>query len=400
MAARGRSVRIYEANPVAGGRCRTWHDKRLDRAIDNGNHLVLSGNGSVARYLDRIDATHLMETAATASFAFADLGDGTRWNVQMNDGMFPWWVLSPMRRIPKTGAGDYISGIALLRAAPHQTVADAIPERGSLWQRFWEPLTLAVLNTTPERGSARLLWSAMRETFALGGRKCRPMFAPTGLGTALVDPALDYLKARGVRAAFGNALKSLDQDAGRVSGLRFANGERVEVFPSDRVVLALPPTRLGAVLPGSDLPRDDAGILNAHFVLEDATVAESLPPVTGLINSMTHWAFVRGDVVSLTISAADRLGLMDADPEELAPKLWEETTRGLGIAGSRHAAWRINKERRATIDQSPEQISKRPEAQTAFTNLFLAGDATNTGLPATIEGAIRSGEVAARLAVA
>lgn len=398
LAEQGHAIRLYEANPVAGGRVRTWYDARLGREIDNGNHLVLSGNTSVARYLDRIGGAHLMETADTASFAFADLGDDTRWTVQMSEGFLPWWVLAPTQRIPKTSPKDYLAGLALVRAGADQTVSEAIHDRGPLWKRFWEPLTLAVLNTTPDRGSARLLWAAMRETFALGGQKCRPMFAPKGLGAALVEPALRYLEEQRVHLRTRIALKAIESCSNSVRFLHFADGQRAEVFPNDRVVLALPPTRLSVVMPGQDLPKDDAGILNAHFVLEDPSRAKDLPPVTGLVNTMTHWAFVRGDVISLTISAADRLGLMEADPEELAPKLWDETRRGLGIPDARHAAWRINKERRATIDQSPAENSKRPEAKTAFTNLFLAGDATNTGLPATIEGAIRSGEVAARLA--
>ena len=316
----------------------------------------------------------------------------------MNAGPVPWWVVSPLRRIPGTSLGDYLQGAGLARAKAGQTVADVIPNRGRMWERFWEPLTLAVLNTTPERGEARLLWAAMAETFARGGRQCLPMFAPTGLGNALVAPAEAYLERHGVRVAYQHALKAVEITAGKATRLRFANGRSVEIFPQDRVILALPPTRLRAVLPEIEVPKDDAGILNAHFVVEDATITENLAPITGLVNATTHWAFVRGDVISLTISAADRLGLMDADPEELAPKLWAETCIGLGLGEATHTAARINKERRATFDQSSAEAAKRPAARTGIRNLFLAGDATQTGLPATIEGAIRSGETAARLA--
>lgn len=394
----GHSVRLYEANPVAGGRCRTWYDARLGRDIDNGNHLLLSGNRSARTYLNRIGASGLMETASDAEFAFADLASGERWQVRMNTGPLPWWVFSPATRIPGTALGDYAEGLSLAKARPGQTVAQAIPARGNIWHRFWEPLTLAVLNTTPERGEARLLWAAMAETFAKGGQYCRPMFAPTGLGNALVAPALSYLSAHETLVSYGCALKSVDQSDGKATHLRFANGHSAEVFPQDRVVLAIPPTRLGAVLPDLDPPKDDAGILNAHFVPEDPRIAEGLAPITGLVNSTTHWVFVRGDVISLTVSAADRLGLMEVDPDELAPMLWDETCRGLGLGDATYAAARINKERRATFDQSPAQAAKRPSAKTALKNLFLAGDATQTGLPATIEGAIRSGETAARLA--
>ncbi|MEM7212616.1 MAG: hydroxysqualene dehydroxylase HpnE [Pseudomonadota bacterium] len=398
LAEMGHRVHVYEANPVAGGRVRTWHDKRLGRDIDNGNHLLLSGNRSAQRYLDRIDAKDRMETATEAAFAFADLETGERWRVRMNAGPLPWWVLVPPRRIPGTSLADYAQGIALMRAKRGQTVAEVIPARGRIWKRFWEPLTLAVLNTTPEDGEACLLWAAMAETFARGGHLCRPMFAPAGLGTALVDPAEAHLRRHGARIHFRHALKAVPIAAGRASALQFADDTRVEIFPQDRVILALPPTRLGAVLPGLELPRDDAGILNAHFVVEDPAITDGLAPITGLVHATTHWAFVRGDVISLTVSAADRLGLMEEDPEALAPRLWVETCAALNLGAARYRAARINKERRATFDQSPKEAAKRPAARTALTNLFLAGDATQTGLPATIEGAIRSGETAARLA--
>ena len=223
------------------------------------------------------------------------------------------------------------------------------------------------------------------------------MLAPDGLGRALVDPALEYLHARGTQIAFGHALKGVTNEGNRVVGLHFTNGRTVEVAWTDRVILALPPTRLRSALPWVDVPRDDAAILNAHFVLNDPSEVDATPPITGFVNATSHWAFVRGDVISLTISAADRLGVMDREPDDLARSLWVEVQNCLGIRGG-YRAFRINKERRATFDQSPDEAARRPNARTPLENLFLAGDATDTGLPATIEGAIRSGSTAAKLA--
>ena len=109
---------------------------------------------------------------------------------------------------------------------------------------------------------------------------------------------------------------------------------------------------------------------------------------------------MRGDVVSITISAADRLGLADTSEGELLPELWREVQQALNLEGRDYLAARLIRERRATFDQSPSGIALRPRAETAMPNLFLAGDFTATGLPATIESAIRSGERAAALAAA
>lgn len=394
LASKGRTVALYEATKVAGGRCRTYRDPRLDRDVDNGNHLLLSGNASARAYLALIGAAEGMREVE-AAFPFIDLGSGARWRVAPSDGRIPWWLADRRRRIPGTGIRDYLAGWRLALAGSDRTVAEAIPDRGPLWRRLWEPLTLAALNTTPERGAAPLLRAVLSETFARGGRACRPMLAPRGLGRALVEPAVAHLATRGVPIDYDHALKGVTNEGERLSALHFANGRTVALGQRDRAVLALPPTRLKAVLPWIEVPPDAAAILNAHFVVDDPALAAA-PPVTGLVNATTHWIFVRQDVVSLTVSAADRLGLMERSPDDLIPVLWDEARRALGL-GTGFRAARINKERRATFDQSPIGISKRPDARTPLANLVLAGDATRTGLPATIEGAIRSGETAARL---
>lgn len=399
LAERGQAVTLYEAQAQAGGRCRTFHDPRLGREIDNGNHLVLTGNRSVARYTRTIGAADRLVAAPDARFDFADLADGARWRVTMSDGPVPWWIFQKAHRVPGTGWSDYLHAVSLGRAGPEATVAEAIPARGPIWSRFWEPMTLAVLNTLPQHGQARLLWRVLEETILKGGRHARPMLAPAGLGKALVEPAVAWLEERGVEIRHGQVLRHLERSGSRAEALRFGDGD-VALGPSDRVVLALPPSRLAAVFPEADPPEDDSAILNAFFRLSeaDAAAVADAPPIIGVLNADTHWIFRRGDVVSLTLSAADHTGMMDKSAEELSPHLWDETCRALGLSpGAAYVASRINKEKRATFDQSPAGVAKRPQQRTGLANMVLAGDATDTGLPATIEGALRSGEMAAML---
>ena len=93
-----------------------------------------------------------------------------------------------------------------------------------------------------------------------------------------------------------------------------------------------------------------------------------------------------------TTSAGDRL--IDTPREELAKKIWSEVASVTGLPAAL-PPWQIVRERRATFAATPAQNARRPGAKTAWRNLVLAGDWTNTGLPATIEGAIRSGQRAA-----
>ena len=94
LAARGIAVTLFEAAGQAGGRCRSYFDPALDQVIDNGNHLVLSGNGAIARYLDRIGARGALTGPRRAIFPFVDLKDDARWVLRLNDGPLPWWITS------------------------------------------------------------------------------------------------------------------------------------------------------------------------------------------------------------------------------------------------------------------------------------------------------------------
>ncbi|MEM8791190.1 MAG: hydroxysqualene dehydroxylase HpnE [Pseudomonadota bacterium] len=398
LASQGQKVKIWEGSSHAGGRCRSFFEAKLDRQIDNGNHLVLTGNHSVRDYLALAGASDRLKAAPDAHFPFADIKTGQRWTVRMNKGPLPWWVASAARRIPDTRFLDYLRGAALALAGKDTTVAEAITDRGPLWNRFWEPMTLAVLNTTPEKGAAPLLWRVFRETFARGEAYCRPMFAPEGLGEALVTPVVARLEELGVEISYFAQLKQIETTEDRAARLVFNDGRAEEIGASDRIVLALPPARLGNVLPELELPGDTHAILNAHFVVPDPALLKDAPPLIGVLNSKTHWIFVRGDVVSLTISAADQMEVLGGDRDTLLQQLWIETCAALNLGAINYISGRILTERRATFDQSPSGVAKRPNASTALHNLYLAGDATNTGLPATIEGAIRSGETAARLA--
>ncbi len=102
LATGGWAVTLSEAATQAGGRCRSYHDPQLDMVIDNGNHLVLSGNDAVANYLDMIAAQDRLTGPDHARFPFVDLTDGTRWTLAPNDGALPWWILRPGRRVPGT----------------------------------------------------------------------------------------------------------------------------------------------------------------------------------------------------------------------------------------------------------------------------------------------------------
>jgi squalene-associated FAD-dependent desaturase len=394
----GANVTVYESSGHAGGRCRTFYDRTLDRAIDNGNHLIMSGNKAALDFLARIGARDALTGPAEAAYPFVDIKTGRRWRVRINDGLFPAWIFDAKARVPETGVINYLKAAGIAFARADQTVADLVDKSDPLYKRFWEPLTLAVLNTTPEIGQARLLWSVIRETFALGGGASRPLAAKEGLGPAFIDPALKFLAARGAEVRFNARVRALDMTGDRISALDLGE-EKIAIRPGDSVILAVPPSRLKQLLPDLDPPDDDASILNVHYRTASPVPLTALgdAPFIGMLSSDAHWCFVRGDVVSLTVSASHAIGMDEVPNERAANDMWRETQIALDIGDTPFDAVRVIRERRATPDQSPASVAKRLKPATRWRNLTLAGDHTDTGVPATIEGSIRSGDRAAVL---
>lgn len=384
----GAKVVVHEATGQVGGRCRSYFDQAVGLTIDNGNHLVLSGNRAALSFLDAIGARDRLIGPPTPEFPFIDVADGKRWTLRLSEGRIPWWILDAQRRVPGTRLAEYLRLARLLRPRANAVVGDVIDCEGPLYRRLTRPLLLAALNIDPPDGSASLAAAVVRETLAAGGAACRPLVARTGLSDAFVEPALAFLAKHDATVHLRHELRGLDFSGDRVAALNF--GEQAEVLGlDDAVVLAVPPYGAAPLVPGLQVPTEFRAIVNAHFNIDPPA---GMPLFTGVLNATTEWIFAFPQRLSVTISDADRL--LDTPRETLARILWQEVAAVAGLAGEL-PRWQIVRERRATFAATPAENAKRPAARTRWGNLMLAGDWTATGLPATIEGAIRSGQRAA-----
>jgi len=386
-------VQVHEATQQAGGRCRSYFDTATDLTIDNGNHLLLSGNHHALAYARSIGTEAGLVGPKRAQFPFVDLTTGQRWQLDLGDSRLPLWVFDAARRVPDTALSDYIALMPLVWSSPGRLVGDAIPCKGRLYQRLVQPLLLAALNVDPPEGSAGLAGAVVRETLLSGGQACRPLIAREGLSAVLVDPAIRLLQSRGADIRFGHELRGFGMVADGVGELRFGE-EAIALGSGDAVVLAVPPRPAAALLPGLKTPTKFRAIVNAHFRVDPP---QNMPPILGVVGGLLEWLFAFPQRLSVTISNADRL--VDMPREELAQAIWRDVCKASGVQGDL-PPWQIVRERRATFEATPEQNALRPGARTAFKNLFLAGDWTDTGLPATIEGSVRSGDRAADLVLA
>jgi len=392
LAKAGAHVRLYEAAQSAGGRCRSFIDAELGCRVDNGNHLLVSGNDAAMAYVAEIGAASTFIARDMAEFPFVDLKTGERWNVRPTDHRMAWWIFLRDRRVAGSHAWNYLQALKLRSARLGATVREVLPMGSVLYERLWRPLTVAALNTQPEEASARLLWYLFAETFGRGGAALHALLPREGLSESLVDPALAFLAARGAEISFGHRLRELTIASGAVASLDFGAKGQVDVAADEPVLLAVTAPVASDLLPGLIAPTEFRGIVNAHYRIEPANAA--LHSFLGVIGGTAEWVFVKPGHVSVTISAAEHL--IDRAAEDLAQAIWRDVVKALELGSTPMPQWRIVKEKRATFAATPAQLRRRPGPVTAHHNMFLAGDWTDTGWPSTIEGAIRSGFAAAQ----
>jgi len=384
----GDRVEVHEAAPQAGGRCRSYFDAATNLTIDNGNHLLLSGNRHALAYAKSIGSEAGLVGPKIAQFPFVDVSTGQRWLLDLGDSKLPLWVLDARRRVPDTGIFDYLGLMPLIWAGKSRLVGEAIRCEGTLYQRLVQPLLLAALNLDPPEGSAGLAGAIVRETLLAGGQACRPLIARAGLSSVLVEPAIKLLRDRGATVRLGHELRAFATTGDRVDGLNFGD-DAIAVGPNEAVVMAVPPRSAASLLPGLKTPTKFRAIINAHFRLDPPPDA---PPILGVVGGLVEWLFAFPNRLSVTISNGDRL--IDIPREDLAQAIWQDVRKAAKVSGEL-PPWQIVRERRATFEATPEQNALRPCTTTGLKNLFLAGDWTDTGLPATIEGSVRSGARAA-----
>jgi phytoene dehydrogenase-like protein len=225
------------------------------------------------------------------------------------------------------------------------------------------------------------------------------MLPRQGLSEALIDPAVKTLRTRGADLRLNNRISELTVERGRITALRGPDGA-ISLAQDDGVVLAVPPWVASSLLPGLTAPEAFEAILNIHFFYD---AEDNLPlgeaGFIGLTSGTAEWVFMKPRHVSVTISAANKL--VDESARSIAELVWPNVVDALGLpAGAKGnmPPYRVVKEKRATFAATALQEARRPGPRTELAaNVVVAGDWTDTGLPATIEGAIRSGRSAANV---
>jgi hydroxysqualene dehydroxylase len=384
LADAGCDVTLFEARPTLGGAVQTLPARDGDPRPppDNGQHIALGCFAEYLRFLDRIGeggsyrrlslelpvigedgSESVIGRSASSFLRYRHLSFGERLH-----------VANAARRLPKTGSNDQTFG-ALLREL-------GCPE--SSIERFWDVFVRPALNLRTDEVSAQ--WGVFTvRTALLATREASDVILPTRpLGAMHGDAAGRALEAAGATVELNARVESLDD------------------LDAEAIVVATPPGEAAQLLGEQDPGLEPSPIVSLHLLFDRPLLRH---PLAAVLGSDAHWIFDRGALTGhdpgegrqyLTVVSSGVPELMDIRGRELVDRIAGQLVERLGHA---ELLWsRVSREPSATIALRPGV--ERPGPLTDRRNVARAGAWTETGWPATMEGAVRSGQHAAGVLVA
>lgn len=421
LADAGFAVTLLEKRPFLGGRTYSYTDKSAALTVDNGQHVFLGCCTEYIRFLERLgvrDAVHLQKRFRVPVIDKV-WGESV---LRADDLLPPSHLLRSLLRFrslspgEKAMAGWALSQIMLTDRAKHPELDDITFEEWLLARRqsprairsLWNLIILPTLNTDISRASADLALMVFQEGFLRARHGANVGWAKVGLSELLGEAAQSYIESRGGEVRLGEGVASVEVESGRVSRVLTDSGELtagayVLALPSESVLEVLP-TALRDVAFFSRIDRlTTSSIVNVHLwydrpVWDRSFAAFLSTPVQWVFNKSKLWGQEGdGQYLDISLSGADQFADM---PSGDILQLFTKEMLAL-LPASRGAELKralVVKQRDATFAGVPGVRRLRPTQATPVPNLFLAGDWTATGWPATMESAVRSGFLAASAA--
>ncbi len=420
LAEAGCRVRLLEQKPYLGGRARSFRDAATGSVVDNGQHLFMGCYHSTLKFLDAIGTSHTVTFDPQLHVRFLD---AERKLTELRCPAFPapWHLLSGVCLSNSFTFGEKMDVLRMgraLRAAKgaagrpgaldHLTVEQwlsSLGQRESLRRNFWDLLCIAAMNEDPQIASALLFHRVLRLALFSSPLDSRLGIPRTGLSDCYTDAAARAITDRGGSVELRRDVRALLISNGECRGVTLADGTTIE---AQSVLSAVPWNVLPGLLPEDTVASEPffsrilnlppAPIISLYFWFDR--------PVTdlefvGLRGTTIQWLFNKGKIlgngenfVSLVLSGAhDHVARSKEDLRETA--LHELRTLLPGMQDAKLVHSLVIKERFATFSPCVGVDAFRPPAVTPVRGLYLAGDWTDTSLPATIEGAVQSGYTAA-----
>tara|TARA_Y100001954_G_scaffold111040_1_gene120367 strand:+ start:918 stop:2120 length:1203 start_codon:yes stop_codon:yes gene_type:complete len=385
------NVNIFESSGFAGGRCRSYFDKKMGIEIDNGNHLVLSANKNFFEYCQLIKSVKTIKKIEPI-FNFFNVKEKKHWSLNLLDKKYPTWIFNKKKRIPDSSVIDYFAFLKFSLVNKKTKVSDLI-QNSNIFKSFWEPFTLGVMNTHPNEASAKVLSNVLKKTIFKGRDFCYIYKPKINWHNTLIQPTINLFEKKNIKISFNNTLKRILVKNNNVDKLIFEKNI-IDIYPNDHIIFALPLSSFGKLFPDQKIPLKYNTILNIHFKLPESVLSLFRNEVVGMVDSLSQWIFVKNKHISVTVSDANKYDNLSAN--DIARLVWNEICIYLKKTLD-FLEFRVIKEKKATYHQSPENNSLINNISNIPKNVSLAGDWTQNELPCTIEGSILSGKKAVEL---
>ncbi|MBX5436624.1 MAG: FAD-dependent oxidoreductase [Alicyclobacillaceae bacterium] len=407
---------LVERAPRPGGRAFSFRDRATGLELDNGQHVLLGCCDQFVHFLQEI--------GLGAAVRFQDLLDipvfaGGRWerlaSARLPGPLHLLRLLTQYRHLSLADRWRLLRVVRPLQRPDHRqrdnmSFADWLALQGQsarAVERLWDLVGVAVLNGRADQVSAGLALESFRIGVISGWRAARLGYLTIPLGYA-ARAAAEALQARGVHVLFHQAVDEVLVESGRVKGVRIRRGPTLE---ADAVVAAVPHDALYKLLPPAWRLHEAfaqsarlawSPILNVYLLYDQPVFHEEVAAFCG---GVVQFVFNRGRLLGepdldgrwLSVSLSAAGGLRNWPAAKVIDRVDEELRRTFPrpASGARclHAAtvWQP----RATFLAAPGTWRLRPPPKSPVSGLFLAGDWTDTGWPACLEGAVRSGRRAA-----
>jgi len=426
LAEREHPVTLLESRPRLGGRASSFEDRQSSTLIDNCQHVSMGCCHEFNRFCKTVGIADSFQQAEQLYFIGPDQ-TGSRF--QINRFAASRFLPTPLHLFPAFAGLSYLNlhqkrelarGLKqLARTAvdtQHEpTMAEWLKEQGqsqTVIDRFWNVVLVSALSESLERISL----AHARKVFVDGFLRARDswqVLIPTAPLEQLYGSKIqNFLTERGAKVRLKSGVKQIVLTEGRVTGVELRDGSHIR---AKQVVLAVPHQRVLDLLPAdfpgrADLARieqlESAPITSVHlwFDREITTLPHAV-----FVDCLSQWMFNRtrlmqeqpdnGYYYQIVISASRQLtgtarqgrsqDEVIADVVDELQQVWPEARQAQLL----HS--RMVTEHQAVFSVKPGVEQLRPAQQTQVAGLYLAGDWTSTGWPATMEGAVRSGLLAA-----
>ncbi len=405
LSASGKKVELLEASQKLGGRAYSLNDKSTGNIIDNGQHIMMGCYTNTINFFSLIGARDnlIFQKKLKVNFLEPHLQSRT---LEAGPGIYPFNLAAGLLRYKALSLKDRVLLLKFFLMLPLSSNRDL--SRMSIYEwlqqenqnekiimAFWEILAAGALNTSLHKASAKVFKDILLEIFFKGNRASTIILPKAGLTESYCNNAAEFIISKGGKIIQGEQVNRLIAEGNRVKSI-VTNKRNIKNFKY--VISAVPFYSLKRILSEDNLISDPgfeySSILTVHIWLKNNKLDKAF---YGLIDSDIHWIFNHGTHITLVRSDADEL--MEKSKEEIIQLADKELFRYCFIEKEDIAGYRIIKEKRATFIPSNDILFKRPGPATRLSNLAIAGDWTNTGLPSTIESAVKSGRLAAEFYV-